>query len=76
MEEDEHDVKARLKDHANLARAAYQNNFDRVKSDIVWTNMFPYLNWFMLGLERSEVITTSYRSSNHKSWRVATSEII
>ena len=43
-DEDEQDVKARLKDHANLARAAYQSSIDKVCNDIVWKNIFPYLS--------------------------------
>ena len=44
--EEEQSVKARLKDcHlADLARAAYQNNIDRVRSDIVYKSIFPFLN--------------------------------
>lgn len=43
-EEEDQDARARLKDHANFARAAYQNNIDRVRSDIVYKSNFPFFN--------------------------------
>jgi len=41
--DDEEFTKTRMKEHAELAKAAYQNNLARVKSDIVYKSMFPYL---------------------------------
>ena len=41
--DDEEFTKMRMRDHAELAKAAYQNNLARVTSDIVYKSMFPYL---------------------------------
>lgn len=40
---DEEFTKTRMKEHAELAKAAYQKYLARVKSDIVYKSMFPYL---------------------------------
>ncbi len=42
-EEDPADAKARVADHAALARQVYENNMQRIKGEVVYKSLFPYL---------------------------------
>jgi hypothetical protein len=43
-EDDPVDAKQRLADHAALAKQVYKDNLSRIKSDVVYKSLFPYLN--------------------------------
>ncbi len=43
-EDDPADAKARVADHATLARHVYENSLARYKGEVVYKSLFPYLN--------------------------------
>ena len=43
-EDDPTDAKQRLAEHAALAKQVYKDNLTRIKSDVVYKPLFPYLN--------------------------------
>ena len=43
-EDDPADARARIADHAALAKQVYETNMARYKSDVVYKSLFPYLN--------------------------------
>ncbi len=42
-EEDAADAKARVADHTALARQVYENSMQRIKGEVVYKSLFPYL---------------------------------
>ena len=42
-EEDPVDVHARMRDYNNLAKAAYDSQMARAKTDLIYRSMFPYI---------------------------------